>query len=350
MAVPPMTSGIPPLTMHSGPSVLAAAASGIVPYIERQRGDIDRIFGHAGIAPDMAGAATLKLSLSGFCRLFEEGARLTHNDNFGLWFGLGFDPRDLGLWGYSSISAPTLGDALRTLVEMFPFHQEQSSMAFIAADDGMMHVQYRIEAPDIIERRQDAELTLGNVIVVIRECMGRSWAPAEVHFEHPKPQGWRDHERAFNAPVFFSQPTNAVVFSPHILARPMPAADFRLHAAMRLCLQQLSERRGGRASVADQVRVAVRAKLPEGMPLLDDIASDLRLSLNAVQRELHRDGVTFKDLVESTRRDLALSYIQQRQLSLSEIALLLGYSELSAFSRAVRRWTGESPRALRKQA
>lgn len=332
------------------PSVLAAAASGIVPYIERQRGDIDRIFGHAGIAPDMAGAATLKLNLSGFCRLFEEGARLTKNSNFGLWFGNAFDPRDLGLWGYAAISAPTLGEALMTLVEMFPYHQESSMMAFHKAADGMMHLQYRIDAPDIIERRQDAELTLGNCLNVIRECMGRAWSPAEVHFEHPKPEGWREHERAFGAPVFFSQPFNALIFSPHILGRKMPAADVRLLAAMRMCLMRLSERRDIRASVVDQVRVAVRSKLADGFPMLDDIACDLRLSSHVIQRELHRDGTTYKDLVEGTRRDLALSYIRQRQISLSEIALLLGYSELSAFSRAVKRWTGDSPRALRKRS
>jgi AraC-like DNA-binding protein len=64
---------------------------------------------------------------------------------------------------------------------------------------------------------------------------------------------------------------------------------------------------------------------------------------------LHYDGLSYSALVENTRRDLALSYIRQRQLSFSEIAFLVGYSELSAFSRAVRRWTGLSPRALRAQ-
>ena len=71
----------------SEPSVLAAAATGIVSFIERQRGDVDRIFGHAGISPEMAGSPTLQLNLHSYCRLFEESARLTRNDNFGLWFG-----------------------------------------------------------------------------------------------------------------------------------------------------------------------------------------------------------------------------------------------------------------------
>jgi AraC-like DNA-binding protein len=184
---------------------------------------------------------------------------------------------------------------------------------------------------------------------LFREAMGPSWAPEEVHFEHPKPQGWREHERAFGSPVFFSQPANAIIFRPQILKHAMPSADLRLMSAMKLCLERLSERRDVRFSITDRVRSAVRARLPEGFPPINAIAAELRLPLSTVQRELHYDGLSYSTLVENTRRDLALSYVRQRQLSFSEIAFLVGYSELSAFSRAVRRWTGLSPRALRAE-
>jgi AraC-like DNA-binding protein len=331
------------------PSVLASAATGIVKFIERQRGDVDRIFGNAGISPEMAGSPTLQLSLTSYCRLFEESARITRNDNFGLWFGNSFDPRDLGLWGYASLSAPTLGAALETLVDLFPLHQQSSSMALKSSSDGFVRLEYRIDAPQIVERRQDAELSLGMFLNLIREAMGQSWAPEEVHFEHPKPEAWREHERAFAAPAFFSQPTNAIVFRPQALKHTMPAADPRLMSAMKLCLERLSERQNVRFSITDRVRSAVRARLPEGFPQIEAIAAELRLPLGAVQRELHYDGLSYSTLVENTRRDLALSYVRQRQLSFSEIAFLVGYSELSAFSRAVRRWTGLSPRALRAE-
>lgn len=335
------------LVRKAEPGVLASSATGIVNWIERYHGDVDRIFGHAGISPEMAGSPTLVLGLRSFCRLFEESARLTRNDNFGLWFGTKFEPRDLGLWGYAAVSAPTLGVALNTLVELFPLHQQSSSMRLVNSPDGLIRLEYRIQAADIFDRRQDAELTLGQLAALIRESLGQNWGPEEVHFEHPKPDGWREHERAFSAPCFFSQPTNALIFRPESLSASMPARDLRLMAAMRLCLEQLSERKDVRASVTDQVRAAVRARLPEGFPTLEAIAAELRLPASAIQRELHYDGVSYSTLVEATRRDLALSYLQQRRLTFSEIAFLLGYSELSAFSRAVRRWTGASPRRLR---
>lgn len=337
------------ISRGADPSVLAAAATGVVACIERNKGDVDRIFGHAGLAPEMAGLPTLQLSLASYCSLFEQSSRLTHNDNFGLWFGNQFNPRDLGLWGYATISAPTLGAALSTMVELFPLHQQSSSMRFGQSADGLSKLEYRVEAPEIVERRQDAELSLGMFLNVMRECMGSTWAPEEVHFEHPRPEGWREHERAFGAPVFFSQPTNALLLRPESLTMPMPTRDSRLLAAMRLCLERLSERADLRVSVTDRVRVVIRARLPEGFPSLEDVAAELRLPVSLIQRELHHDGIGYRTLVEMTRRDLALSYVRQRQLPFSEIAFLLGYSELSAFSRAVQRWTGLSPRALRKE-
>ena len=90
----------------NSPIVLACAATGIVPFIEKLGGDIDRIFGNAGIAPDMAGSPTLKLRLADYCRLFEEASRRTQNDNFGLWFGNQFAPRDRQYWLQALPHAP----------------------------------------------------------------------------------------------------------------------------------------------------------------------------------------------------------------------------------------------------
>lgn len=329
------------------PAILASAATGIVDFIERMGGDIDTIFGNSGISPDMAGSTTLKLRLADFCTLFEQAAQRTGCENFGLSFGNQFQPRDLGLWGYAAISAPTLGSALETLVRLFGYHQEQSSMLLSQESSGLMRLQYQIEVPDILDRRQDAELSLGMFLNVIREACGSYWAPEEVHFEHPQTIDTYDHIRAFGAPVYFSQPTNALLFRPDILDRAMPARDLRLMALMQNCLEQLSHLDRGPMEMIDRVRCTVRARLAEGYPSLGSVARKLHVSPSAIQRDLAQDGTSYKDLVEATRRELAMYYLGQWHLPVSEISFLLGYSELSAFSRAVRRWTGAPPTKVR---
>lgn len=336
-----------PMDDTAQPVILAAAATGIVGHICAQGGDIDSIFGSSGIAPSMAGLPTLKLKLSSFCRLFEEAANQTDNKIFGLWFGNQFKPHNLGLWGYAGVSSPTLGAALENLVKLFVCHQENSLLRLSSREDGMMMFEYQILVPDIIERRQDAELSLGMFLNIFRECLGSDWTPEEVYLEHPKPENAQEHEAAFGAPTYFSQPTNALVFRPDVLDHPMPRRDLKLMTVMQTCLEQLGSDRKGYRTLVDHVRMAIRANLPDGYPALETVGHALQLSPTSIQRELSLAGLTYKDLVQATRRDLAFTYLRQRHLPLSEIAFLLGYSELSAFSRAVRRWTGESPRTVR---
>ncbi|MFK5978703.1 MAG: AraC family transcriptional regulator [Rhizobiaceae bacterium] len=333
----------------ANPAVLAAAATGMVEFIEKMGGDVDRIFGHAGISPDMAGEPTLKLSLSSFCLLFEEASRLSQHDNFGLWFGNQFSPQKLGLWGYATISSSTVGMALENLVGLFRYQQESSVMSLSEDKNGLMRLEYQIQAVDIVERRQDAELSLGMFFNVIREGCGASWVPEEVHFEHAKPENWKDHETAFSAPVYFSQPKNALLFKPDIMKLTMPGRDLSLMTIMQTCLKTVGDENAQPVSLIGRIQNTIRTQLPDGYPSLEQVALTLKLSPSVIQRELAFEGLTYKGLIETTRNALALMYIRQRHLPFSEIAFLLGYSELSAFSRAVRRWTGFSPRKYRAQ-
>ncbi len=333
---------------ESGPGVLAPAATGAARLIERYGGDVDRIFGRVGIPPEIIDNPIQSLSLGAFCGLFEEAARVTQHDNFGLWFGHQFKPRDLGMWGYMAVCSPTVGSALENLIDHFEYHQQGSTMRLTEADS-LVRLEYQIFDGRILERRQDAELSLGMFFNVFRECYGTAWAPEEVHFEHPKPLDWKEHERAFDAPVYFNQPTNALLFRREALAGRMPNCDLKLMNLVQTCLTALGLSREASQNLIDRLRNQVRIKLPEGYPSLDSIAAELGQSTSAIQRSLAFEGLSYKDLVENTRQDLAQVYLRQVHMALSEIAFLLGYSELSAFSRAFRRWHGMSPRDYRDQ-
>ena len=331
---------------EAGPGVLAPAATGAVAFIRKNGGDVDRVFGHCGIAPEACENPTLEVSLKSYCGLFEEAARLTQNDNFGLWFGHQFKPRDLGMWGYMAVCSPTVGSAIENLVAHFDLHQQGSRMQ-LRAENSLLRLEYQIHDGRILARRQDAELSLGMFFNVFRECYGSAWAPEEVHFEHPKPMDWHEHERAFDAPVYFNQPSNALLFRRDALGGRMPGSDRRLLAIVQTCLTSLGLNKGTPDSLIDRLRNEVRIKLPEGYPALEAVAGALGQSPSAVQKALAFEGLTYKDLVEQTRQELALLYLRQAHMPLSEIAFLLGYSELSAFSRAFRRWHDTSPRDFR---
>ena len=325
--------------------VLAAAATGFREFLAQNGGGAAQIFSDVGLDEQQLSDATMALELSTYVEMMERAAGLTGNANFGLWYGQQFQPDMLGLIGGVALAAPTLGQAVTNLATLFPYHQQATATHLVAEAD-MMQLEYRILDGGIVERRQDAELTLGMFVNVFRHCLGPHWAPEEIHFEHPKPGGWQDHETAFAAPVFFGQRTNAVVFRQEPLGRPMPNADFRRLNSLRDQLMRVGRGREV-VSLLDRVKAEIRSALPDGLPYIEAVADALAIPRWTLQRRLADHGLSFSDLVDRVRKHLAEQYVKQCHVPFVEIADILGYSELSAFSRAFSRWFGMSPRAFR---
>jgi AraC-like DNA-binding protein len=325
--------------------VLAAAATGFRDFVARQGGCADEVLVRVGVEEESLADQTLALDLGAYVRMMELAARQTGKGNFGLWYGQQFLPEHLGLIGGIAIASDNLREALGNLAGLFHYHQQATEVRFVS-DGALLHLQYRITDGAIVDRRQDAELTLGMFANVIRHCLGTAWRPVEVHCEHPRPADARDHEAAFGAPVYFGQSRNALLFRDDILAAPMPQRDAGRLMALREALARIG-RLHGVVSLADRVKGEIRSRLPDGPPAIEPIADAVGMARWTLQRRLSQSGLAFSDLVDMVRRDLALRYVQRSCVPFAEIADMLGYSELSAFSRAFRRWFDQSPQAFR---
>lgn len=335
-------------SLHGPTKVLAAAATGTVSFFEKYGGDIDRIFGCAGLQVDDLSNPLAELNLGQYCALFEEAAKQTGNNNIGLQFGQNFAPKQLGMLGYSAISAPTLAAALINLEQYFPAHQGQTSFGLIK-EDGIYWLSYRIIDRRIKERRQDAELSLGMFCNIFKAALGKDWAPLEIRFEHSRPDGHAEHEMRFGAPVRFGRRTNAIAFDPKDLQAIMPDQDPYLASIVKPFLQNRCELQSNSVDFAQSVKNEIKMHLGESLPSLTDIATIFGVSELAFQKQLREHGLSYSDILKAARQELALHYMTDPELPLTEIAACLGYSELSAFSRAFRNWTGISPLLYRSQ-
>lgn len=339
-----------PRTSDGQRRILAAAANGVTDFIGANGGDAERVFAASGVDAACLDNPVAPLALAAFVAMMEESARQTRNDNFGLWYGQQFKPEMQGLMGEVVLSAPSVGAALANMAEMFPYHQHATECR-LAKEDGLLRMEYRILDPGVLRRRQDAELTLGMVLNVCRRGLGAHWLPERVEFEHLRPEGWQAHERAFGAEVSFGHRTNALIFRDAGMDRRMPGADLgKFQAARRHMLDVAGDIRDNAPSFVEQVMSEVRACLQDGPPHIETVAAALCLPRWTLQRRLAETGLSFSDVVERVRRDLAGLYVAQPHLPLSEIALALGYSELSAFTRAFTRWHGRPPAKSRLQA
>ena len=333
----------------AAPRILAAAADGIVASIERDRGDPATVFARAGVASEDLASPVNELDLARFCALFEEAARLTTNDNFGLRFGYDFAPRRLGPIGYLAINSPTLGAGLANLVRYFPAHQESSILRFETGAH-VSRLIYRITDPEVRARRQDAELSIGMFMNIFWHALGRQWAPLEITFEHPAPEGRDEHASRFQAPVRFGEPDNAILFRTSDLDSLMPGHDPYLFNVVEPFMAGRRQLRQPPERFSQLVREALMIELGERAPRLESVAATLGMTPWTLRRRLEREGLVFNDLLRAVRQDLAERHVRGSDLPLTEIAFALGYSELSAFSRAFRAWTGMAPQRYRRLA
>ncbi len=325
----------------SNQGVLAAAASGLESFITQVGGDIDTILGRSGVDPEILNCPTASLKLTSYCIVLEQAAKQSGCDHFGLYYGKQFMPQHLGLIGYIGLCSSTVEQALKNVANAFHWHQHDTYTQLVDLNDAW-RFDYQIRHGAIVNRRQDAELTIGMIVNLVRSGMGTQWVPREVHFEHPAPEQWHEHCKIFDAPVYFNQPCNSVVITKQQLSRSMPNHDAILLQLMFETLKKLNSS-STEQSFVDQVRSQIQIQLPQGEPELDIIAHSMGDSRVVLQRKLRTEGVTFRQLVERVRCDMAKHYLQQGNIHITEMGMILGYSETSAFSRAFRRWFGVSP-------
>lgn len=308
------------------------------------------VFAQSGIDLKWIGCQGSSISLMAYCALLEQAAKHTGCDNFGLWVGDQLKAPSFGALGYLALNSPNLYLALKNFCDYYNAYQKFTVFSFKEVN-GVIHLSYQIQHGEIIQRRQNAEMMLSFMVGFIRQVLGRAWQPKEVYFEHPRPVGWMEHRKLFGSSVYFEQRTNTLLFSSRELQREMPAQDPSLLDFMQhmLCSEQPLVKPSLIASTQtlQLIKAKVREVLAYGEPKLEDVAITLHLPTAQIIRSLKAGDYSFSSLVDEVRQELATYYLQQFQITVSELALLLGYSETSAFSRAFRRWFDCTPREWR---
>jgi AraC-like DNA-binding protein len=175
-----------------------------------------------------------------------------------------------------------------------------------------------------------------------------------VAFTHPRNSDLRDFARFYGCSVEFGRGAHEGVssdlleFSNETLASPLVTGDTKLLVALRPFCDMAAKERN---TIAGTLRAAVENEaeklLPQGKAKAQRVAKALALSVRTLSRRLADEGTTYAEVVD--QRTLALQYLKEPGMSLSQIAWLLGYEGSTSFNHAFRRWTGQSPSAARNQ-
>jgi AraC-like DNA-binding protein len=324
--------------------VQAAALRGVAPAELQRATGFDVA---AGQDPDA------RISIEVEQALWEEAARRSGDDAFGLHSAESLRPGAFDVLDYAVRTAPTLRAALDRLVRYNRLIHDAAVFSVVARGKSA-RIEHDFATGGAVQCRHSAEFTLGAVVVVSRQVTGAPIRPKAVEFRHGRPTSpgtLAEHIRLFGVQPSFANRVNAVEIAGDELDRVLPAADPALsklierHAeALLAALPQPSQ------GAADRVRHVLAAALGQGDATLATAAAKLKMSERSLQRKLADEGVTFDAMLDELRRDLALRYLADPKIAVSEVAYLLGYSEPSPFHRAFKRWTGVTPSEARRRA
>jgi len=195
--------------------------------------------------------------------------------------------------------------------------------------------------------------TLGIVqaFKILRTLGGGQWQPASVCFAHSAPRERKLYTRFFGCPVFFDSEFDGVIFPESELFRLLPTADADLLAIVMEHLDSMLAQRSSLATAGtkSQVKNYIHSNIGSALCNLDSCAKYMGAHPRALQRDLARNNSGFQQLLLEIRMELAESYLQNSEMSLSDLTELLGYRNLSAFSRAFKATHGASPRQWRAE-
>lgn len=327
-------------------TVAAGVAKGLLDYAVSQGADHQALLRAAGLDPAVLDDPDQRVASPDYIRLMKTAQAHTGDPALALHWAA-----DVNLARMSVVGL--LGEASMTLMESFQQVRRYGRLVTDLGDDPRFEMAQVDGALWTVDKRVDpdafpelTETTFGFMVCGSRVAAPSTWLK-EVHVTHPAPSYAAEYERVFEAPVVFGSRWNALRIDPVFLTTPVNVQPRYVFGVLSKHADALME---GLKAI-DTTRAEVERRL---LPILhtgevgvDAIAAAMGLSRQTLYRRLKTEGVTFAGVLDDLRHRLARHYLVGGKVSVNEAAFLVGFSEPAAFSRAFKRWTGESPKAAR---
>lgn len=239
-------------------------------------------------------------------------------------------------------NAPTIGEGLTRVLHYFPIVDPRAVLT-IREQPGAVEITMESRQGPLPGPAQ--EFTLAALVLRSRASTDTAWPLQQINFAMEDPDNSTEHERIFECPIRFSQPRAQLVVSRETWDQPVSGSNAALFGvleehATRL-LDELSSAQP--PSLLDNVRAVLREELGGGDVRAVHVAKRLGFGERTLQRRLSEVNTTYIEVLANAREQMARKYLREPEISIAEVAFLLGFAEQSSFTRAFKRWTGKPP-------
>ncbi len=326
-------------------TVLARPIDIIWRLIDSYGHDPDPLFRALHIDPEVAQDPNARYSVKLVDELWKEAAKLIADPCFGLRAHEHWHPSHMHALAYAWLASSTLRTALLRLNRYIKIINDETSVRLVENEEGLsVRLAYARESKGLPWR---TDLALSILMHMCRLNYGATLDPVSVSFTHSQPPCAGDFFEYFRCPIHFGAPCNQLTLASDVVDRRLAGDNPELARLNdQVMIQYLA--RLDRENITERVKAAIIDHMPSGRVTDQAIAEALFMNVRSLQRKLQNEGTTFKALLDGVRQELAHQYIRDSRLNVNEISFLLGFSDISSFSRAFKRWTGEPPSAYRQ--
>jgi AraC-like DNA-binding protein len=322
------------------PTVRARTLEGFAPLVRELGGDAAEILSRVGIALDATARPLEWISFPAVLRAYEVAATETRCKTFGLRLGT---VRQLGFLGPLQLIVSYSHD-LRSGFEAFcRFVSVQNTGYQPYLDVGPEEATFQLVLTSQLRRwgQQWIEESLVTALRLLRGCLGPQYVPRRISLRHAAISDRATYERYFGTEVRTEAPVDGVTIDSRDLAVVNARRDEEVLSVLTDFLRVAAP--PAQKDASGLVRGVLRRSLATGDISIEAVAGEIGMHKRTLQRRLQETGTTFADLLDEVRADVAKHYVATGQLPLTRIALLLGFSDQSAFNHAFRRWFQRSP-------
>ena len=332
---------------NQAPTVLSVWPRVIVADLRKHGRNVEAVLDEVGLNLRAVNREGGRIPWEAQAKLMDIAARELADDCYGLHLASKVDVRDVGVIAYIGVASRTFGDALANLARYVQVFNE--ALRFdLSTEDGATIIGITAADPSLLHYRQQMEFGIGLLLNAYRFFTKQQVTPLEVRFVHGRRDGVREVSRYFGCKVSYLRNRHQLVLKASDMAIPIPTADHRLLKILRAYGDSILKQHGTReAGLLRKVEHQIMELLPKGAAKAKVIAAELGVSERTLTRQLAALGTSFNEVLDRLRKQTALKYVREADISLTEISFLLGYANQPAFNLAFKRWTGKAPSALR---
>jgi AraC-like DNA-binding protein len=320
----------------------------LVPFVKvaaRLRLDVDVALVHVGLSHGDLERSDMRVSHALVDQLLRAASSRSGRADLGLLAAEESSPEHLDIVEYVARSQPHLQGALESILRFRPLLHDALDLRLELVGDRAL---VRMDFQGLPISHSAHEFVLATLLLAARRMTGLPLlAPLEVQFAHARPQDTTLHQTMFRCPVLFAQPQTALVYSRAVLATPLVDADAGLARVLERHASARLQRLCSLAALDQRVRAMVFRDVGTGRLTADSLARQLGMSQRSLHRRLAAHGCSYRSILDSVRRDIALRALRDPDLAISELRERIGFSTGPAFHRAFRRWTGSTPATFR---